>query len=98
MLRGTCIETLPRPQEFKCTGNALPDNEIPGSATIHHRGHIPLTSVAERWQWRCHYLIYDYGLLWLGMESNALIDCAIEAVLDVLEFYQEKREFLSQLL
>ena len=68
MLRGTCIETLPRPQEFKCTDNALPDIEIPGSATIHHRGHMTLASVVERWQWSCHYRFYDYGLSRLGME------------------------------
>ena len=68
MLMGTCIETLPRPQEFKCTDNALPDIEIPGSATIHHRGHMPLTSVAERWQGSCHYLCYDCSQLRLGME------------------------------
>ena len=45
------------------------------------------TWVCRGWEWNLS-----------ALDSNALIDCAIEAVLNVLKLYQEKREFLSQQL
>ena len=36
----------------------------------HLWGHVTLEPIAERWQWICHYLIYDLSLLRLGFAQT----------------------------